>query len=102
MKLNQEMKAKEGHLEQCYARMERGQPPSDEIEQEWLRCFRDEVNKTKTIKERQKVTFYFPTSFLCFRNVQFLVLLGLLQDVSNWRSLSQYLVYLEIYYTQNN
>lgn len=57
MKLNQEIKSKEVHLEQCYARMERGQPPSDVIEQEWLRCLRDDMNRVKAKNDRRKVKF---------------------------------------------
>ena len=37
LKLQQEVKEKESELEQCYMRMEKGEPPNEEIELEWQR-----------------------------------------------------------------
>ena len=45
LKLQQEVKEKEAELEQCYMRMEKGEPPSDEIELEWLRTLRAEEQR---------------------------------------------------------
>ncbi|XP_057180604.1 coiled-coil domain-containing protein 146 isoform X1 [Triplophysa rosa] len=42
MTLQQEIKEKETHLDSCQMRLEQGLPPSDAIEQEWLRCLRDQ------------------------------------------------------------
>ena len=46
LKLQQTVKGKESDLEQCYMRMEKGEPPSDEIEREYLRTIRDEHRRT--------------------------------------------------------
>jgi len=54
IKLGQDVKAKETLLEQCYARMERGQPPSDEIEDEWLNGLKKEINRIQAVRERKK------------------------------------------------
>jgi len=45
LKLQQEVKEKEAELEQCYMRMEKGEPPSDEIELEWMRTLRAEEQR---------------------------------------------------------
>ena len=55
IKLGQEVKSRENVLEQCYARMERGQAPSDEIEEEWLNCLKNEIKKMKITQEKKKV-----------------------------------------------
>jgi len=54
LKLNQESKFKTAELEKCYMRMERGEPPSDEIEYEWLRILRKEVRRMKDLEEKAK------------------------------------------------
>ncbi|KAK3102624.1 hypothetical protein FSP39_012745 [Pinctada imbricata] len=51
LKLQQGLKEKEAELEQCYIRMEKGEPPSDEIEHEWLRLLRDEDRRLKDREE---------------------------------------------------
>ncbi len=45
LRLQQDVKERESDLEQCYMRMEKGEPPSDDIEREWLRMLRDEDRK---------------------------------------------------------
>uniref|UniRef100_A0A672QVM6 Coiled-coil domain containing 146 n=1 Tax=Sinocyclocheilus grahami TaxID=75366 RepID=A0A672QVM6_SINGR len=42
MTLQQEMKEKELQLDLCQRSVEQGLPPSDNIENEWLRCLRDQ------------------------------------------------------------
>ena len=37
MQLQQQVREGEAELEQCYLRMEKGDPPSLELEKEWLR-----------------------------------------------------------------
>jgi len=54
IKLEQDVKSKETLLEQCYARMERGQPPSDDIEGEWLNNLKKEVTRIQATQERKK------------------------------------------------
>jgi len=51
------VKAQENVLEQCYSRMERGQAPSDEIEEEWLNCLKNEIKKMQIAQEKKKVSF---------------------------------------------
>lgn len=41
LKLQQNLKEKEAELEQCYIRMEKGEPPNDDYERAWLRMLRD-------------------------------------------------------------
>lgn len=55
MKLGQEIRSKEEHVQQCYVRMERGEAPSQEIEHEWLRYLREEVRRIKEQNERARV-----------------------------------------------
>ena len=50
------MKARETLLEQSYARMERGQPPSDDIEGEWLNSLKKEVTRMQAAQEKKKVS----------------------------------------------
>ncbi|XP_071082884.1 coiled-coil domain-containing protein 146-like isoform X2 [Haliotis cracherodii] len=45
MKLQQDLRGRETELEQCYMRMEKGDPPSEECEREWLRMVRDEMRR---------------------------------------------------------
>lgn len=54
MKLGQEIRSKEEHVQQCYVRMERGEAPSQEIEHEWLRYLREEVRRIKEQNERAR------------------------------------------------
>lgn len=42
LKLQQEVKEREADLEHAYLRMEKGEPPSEEMEREWLRKIRDD------------------------------------------------------------
>ena len=35
--------------------MERGQPPSDEIEDEWLNGLKKEISRMQAVRERKKV-----------------------------------------------
>ncbi|XP_046358151.2 coiled-coil domain-containing protein 146-like isoform X1 [Haliotis rufescens] len=45
MKLQQDLRGRETELEQSYMRMEKGDPPSEECEREWLRMVRDEMRR---------------------------------------------------------
>ncbi|XP_065059412.1 coiled-coil domain-containing protein 146-like [Rhopilema esculentum] len=53
MKLQQELKGKEAHLEQCYLRMERGEPPNEEIEIEWQKILRQELLRRNEMEQRK-------------------------------------------------
>ena len=55
LKLQQSLKEKEGELEQCYIRMEKGEPPSDEIERDWLKILRDEERRMQEHEEKRLV-----------------------------------------------
>ncbi|XP_041349849.1 coiled-coil domain-containing protein 146-like [Gigantopelta aegis] len=55
MKLQQELKSQESMLEQCYIRMEKGEPPSEEIFRDWLRYCRDEERKSFEQDEQRAV-----------------------------------------------
>jgi hypothetical protein len=48
LEYQQDLREKEALVEQCYLRMERGEPPSKEIEEEWVRFLKNEINKVKT------------------------------------------------------
>lgn len=50
MRLAQQKKDMEGDLHQCYLNLEKGEPPSLEMEREWLRMIRDE-HRRMTDKE---------------------------------------------------
>ncbi|ESO92075.1 hypothetical protein LOTGIDRAFT_121573 [Lottia gigantea] len=52
MKLQQKLKENEVELEQCYIRMEKGEPPSDVIDQDWLRFLRDQERRAYEKEER--------------------------------------------------
>lgn len=56
MKLNQDVKSKTWQVEQCYVRMERGEAPSDDIEQEWLKLLRNEVRRLKDQENKARVS----------------------------------------------
>ena len=45
--------------------MERGDPPSDDIEHEWLRCLRDEVRRYKDQDEKLRVHLFLLFIFVC-------------------------------------
>ena len=60
MKLNQEVKSKTLQVEQCYVRMERGEAPSDDIEQEWLKLLRNEVRRLKDQENKARVSGKIP------------------------------------------
>lgn len=47
MKLQQVVKDKERLLEECYIRMEMGEAPSTELEQEWQKIQRNEIQRTR-------------------------------------------------------
>lgn len=55
LKLQQEAKDKEVRLEQAYLRMEKNEPPSEEIEMEWSKYIRDENRRTKDMLEAKMV-----------------------------------------------
>lgn len=55
LKLQQNLKEKEADLEQCYIRMEKGEPPSDEIEGEWLKVLRDDDRRSRDKEEIRMV-----------------------------------------------
>ena len=57
LSLQQELKDKEAYLEQCYLRLERGEPPSDEIEMEWQKQVRQEWLRVKEARQRQTVSY---------------------------------------------
>ena len=71
MKLQQEVKGKEQELEQSYVRMERGEPPNEEAEREWLRMVRDEARREKELVERKEVNFidHIPPYCLCHAEI---------------------------------
>lgn len=50
MKLQQQVKEKEAELEQCYLKMEKGEPPSQEMELEWLKLV---WNAQRSIEEQE-------------------------------------------------
>lgn len=55
LKLQQSLKEKEGELEQCYIRMEKGEPPSEEIERDWLKILRDEERRLQEHEEKRLI-----------------------------------------------
>lgn len=55
MKLQQEVKEKESLLEQCYARLERGEPPDDDAEKTWLKMLKNEQQKKQEKMRRLEV-----------------------------------------------
>ena len=50
VKLQQAVKDAEAELERCYMRLEKGEPPSEEIEREWLRMVRDEGRRQRDME----------------------------------------------------
>lgn len=58
LKLQQSLKEKEGELEQCYIRMEKGEPPSEEIERDWLKLLRDEDRRERENEEKRLVRYF--------------------------------------------
>lgn len=56
LKLQQSLKEKESELEQCYLRMEKGEPPSEEIERDWLKYLRDEERRAYENEEKRLVS----------------------------------------------
>lgn len=79
MKLQQSLKEKESELEQCYIRMEKGEPPSEEIERDWLKFLRDEERKAYEYEEKRLVCYkilLFPfTAMLSLQNTEIVILL---------------------------
>lgn len=57
LKLQQSLKEKESELEQCYIRMEKGEPPSEEIEHDWLKFLRDNERRAYEHEEKRLVRF---------------------------------------------
>ena len=55
MQLQQQVREGEGELEQCYLRMEKGEPPTLTMEREWLRMLRDEQRRLEDREERRLV-----------------------------------------------
>lgn len=53
MQLQQQVREGENELEQCYLRMEKGEPPSLALEKEWLRMIRDESRRLEDKEERR-------------------------------------------------
>ncbi len=54
LKLQEEVKTKELLLEQSYSRMEKGEPPSGELEHEWLK-FVEDGEKLRNRQNKQLV-----------------------------------------------
>ncbi len=57
MTLQQEMKDKELQLDLCQRRVEQGLPPSDNTENEWLRCLQDQHRRQADAEKKARVTF---------------------------------------------
>ncbi|XP_051543840.1 coiled-coil domain-containing protein 146 [Myxocyprinus asiaticus] len=55
MTLQNEMKEKELQLDLCHQRLEQGLPPSDTIEQEWLRCLRDQNRRQADAEKKARL-----------------------------------------------
>ncbi|XP_040199404.1 coiled-coil domain-containing protein 146 [Rana temporaria] len=55
IKLQQEIRDKETFVETCYARMEQGLPPSEEIKQEWKRLVREERRRQLEKEEKTRI-----------------------------------------------
>ncbi|XP_016406202.1 coiled-coil domain-containing protein 146 [Sinocyclocheilus rhinocerous] len=55
MTLQQEMKEKELQLDLCQRSVEQGLPPSDNIENEWLRCLRDQHRRQADAEEKARL-----------------------------------------------
>ncbi|XP_076468743.1 coiled-coil domain-containing protein 146-like [Babylonia areolata] len=53
MQLQQQVREGEGDLEQCYLRMEKGEPPSLTMEKEWERMLRDERRRLEDKEEKR-------------------------------------------------
>lgn len=50
------MKQGESELEQCYLHMEKGEPPTLSMEQEWMRFVRDDGRRQEERKEKALVS----------------------------------------------
>ncbi|XP_073694205.1 coiled-coil domain-containing protein 146 [Garra rufa] len=55
MTLQQEMKDKELQLDLCQRRAEQGLPPSESIENEWLRCLRDQHRRQADAEKKARL-----------------------------------------------
>ena len=53
--MQQEVKEKEAHLEQCYLRMERGEAPDEEMEMEWNKMLRQANQRIKETEQKKQV-----------------------------------------------
>jgi len=69
LKLQQSLKERESELEQCYIRMEKGEPPSEEIDRDWLKYLRDDDRRAYENEEKRLVCclnfIYFFSYFKC-------------------------------------
>ena len=55
LKLQQEARQKEALLEQCYLRMEKGEPPTEEMEYEWEKMLADMRRQAEEGEARRMV-----------------------------------------------
>lgn len=78
MKLQQIVKEREKLLEQCYIRMERGEAPSTELEQEWQKKQRNEIQRThdkqmalqvNCLRNNLNTSSYFVKCFQIHKNI---------------------------------
>lgn len=63
MTLQQEMKEKELQLDMCQKRVEQGLPPSDNIENEWLRYLRDQHRRQADAEKKARVSLQMPSHY---------------------------------------
>lgn len=61
MTLEQQMKEKELLLDLCHRRVEQGLPPSDNIENEWLRYLRDKHRRQGDAEKKARVSLQMPS-----------------------------------------
>jgi len=65
LRLQQDLREKEAVLEECYSAMENGQPPSSEIEQEWMRYQRDEQGRQIAKQSSRMVSIWSSKMVFC-------------------------------------
>ena len=56
--LQEEVKTKELELEQCYVRMDKGEAPSEEMQQEWIKMISQEEKHRQEKQNRQAVSIF--------------------------------------------
>lgn len=61
MTLEQQMKEKELQLDLCHRRVEQGLPPSDNVENEWLRYLRDKHRRQADAEKKARVSLQMPS-----------------------------------------